>query len=100
MRKRSTERPILWIIVFIFLGGFLMYLLFPNCISLARYKEEQKSLDFKIKELKKENEALKAEIERLKTDPFYIEKIAREELQMTRPGEIIYRITPESNKDK
>jgi len=38
---------------------------------------------------------LKAEIEKLKTDPLYIEKIARKELGMTRQGEIIYRIIPE-----
>ncbi len=72
-----------------------MYLLLPNYLTLSRYKEDREALNIRIKELGKENESLKAEIEKLKTDPLYIEKIARKELGMTRQGEIIYRIIPE-----
>jgi len=77
-----------------------VYLLFPNYLSLLRYRENREALNFRIKELEKENETLKIEIEKLKKDPLYIEEIARKELKMTRPGEIIYRVVPGNNKEK
>ena len=99
MRKRGNDKKWVWITVFVLLGCFLMYLLIPNYSTLLRYKEDREALNIRIKELEKENEKQKKEIENLKTDPFYIEKIARKELGMTRQGEIIYRITPKSPKD-
>ena len=71
-----------------------MYLLIPNYSTLVRYQEDRDVLNIQINELEKENGNLKIEIRKLKTDPLYIEKIARKELGMTRQGEIIYRITP------
>jgi cell division protein FtsB len=96
MRKREKNKRWEWIIAFGLLGGFLMYLLIPNYSTLTRYREDREALDIRIKELEKENKNLKTEVEKLKTDPLYIEKIARKELGMTRQGEIIYRITPVS----
>jgi cell division protein FtsB len=40
-----------------------------------------------------ENKKLREDIEALKTDPFVIEKIAREELKLVRPGEIVIETT-------
>jgi len=42
--------------------------------------------------LKDENARLKTEIEALKSDPEAIERVAREELGMIKPGEVLYRI--------
>ena len=95
MRKHEKDKKLVWIIALVLLGGILMYLLIPTYSTLTRYREERKALNIRIKELGKENETLKAEIQKLKTDPLYIEKVARKELKMTRPGEIIYRIIPE-----
>ncbi|MBI4640772.1 MAG: septum formation initiator family protein [Candidatus Tectomicrobia bacterium] len=44
----------------------------------------------KVETLKAENEKLLFEIEGLKNDPYTIEKVAREELGMVKPGEIIF----------
>jgi len=71
-----------------------MYLFIPNYLTLVRYTEERETLNIRIEELEKENETLRTEITKLKTDPLYIEKIAREQLGMIRQGEIIYRIAP------
>ncbi len=100
MRKREKDRQLILVIVFVLVGGFLVYLLFPNYLALARYRENREALNLRIKELEKENENLKTEIKKLKADPLYIEKIAREELKMIRPGEIIYRVIPEDNKNE
>ncbi|MDD5454247.1 MAG: septum formation initiator family protein [Candidatus Ratteibacteria bacterium] len=100
MRKREKDRQLVWIITFFLLGGILLYLLIPNYSALSRYRKDREALNIRIQQLEKENESLKAEIEKLKTDPLYIEKIARKELGMTRQGEVIYRIIPENNKDK
>jgi cell division protein FtsB len=42
--------------------------------------------------LSKENAALAQEVKDLNTDPRLIEKIARDDLGLARPGEIIIRI--------
>jgi cell division protein FtsB len=43
-----------------------------------------------VAEFEAENAALLADIKALKTDPFRIESIAREQLNLARPGEIIF----------
>ena len=42
-------------------------------------------------QLKREVEALKRRVERLKNDPHAIERIARDDLGMVRPGELIFQ---------
>ena len=45
--------------------------------------------------LKKENQKLRYEIDALKSDPFAVEILAREKLNMVRPGETIYQLVPQ-----
>ncbi len=45
-------------------------------------------------DLREENRSIRTQIDRLKTDPRAIEKIAREKLNLVRPGETIYQIVP------
>ena len=54
----------------------------------ARYQ----SMQAEVARLKDENTRLKTEIEALKSDPEAIERVAREELGMIKPGEVLYRI--------
>lgn len=49
--------------------------------------------------LKNENLLLSREITALKTDPFQVERIAREKLKLVRPGEIVYQIVPQTASD-
>jgi len=53
-------------------------------------KERQAYLE-KIEELKKANQKLMEEIDRLRNDKDYIAETARKELGMVRDGEVIYR---------
>lgn len=60
----------------------------PKVQEVRRIK---KQLEMDIQHLEAENERIKKEINAMKTDPFWQEKIAREELNMARPDEIIYK---------
>ncbi len=48
--------------------------------------------------LHKENETLRERIYRLRHDDLYLEKIAREDLGLVRPGEIVYRFASTESK--
>jgi cell division protein FtsB len=50
--------------------------------------------------LQKENEALRERVQRIRDDDLYLEKIAREELGLVRPGEIVYRFAAPDSKRK
>ena len=65
-----------------------------GAIHLWRLRGEKAKLDEQNYRLSKENEALRQRITRLRYDDSYLEKIAREELNLVRPGEVIYRFPP------
>ncbi|MGH7848415.1 MAG: FtsB family cell division protein [Candidatus Binatia bacterium] len=46
--------------------------------------------------LQQENNALRRKIQRLRHDDLYLEKVAREELGLARPGEIVYHFASKS----
>ena len=62
-----------------------------GAIHLWRLRGEKITLDEKNFRLQKENAALRLRISRLRTDDLYLEQVAREELNLVRPGEVIYR---------
>jgi len=53
------------------------------------------AIETEINQLNTENKQLTAEIQALRTDPTTIEKFAREELKLVKPGEIVL-VTPEN----
>jgi cell division protein FtsB len=72
---------------------FLIYAVIGErgAIQLWRLQGEKLKLDEQNYRLQKDNEALRERISRLRSDDFFLEKIAREELNLVRPGEVIYR---------
>jgi cell division protein FtsB len=60
-------------------------------------REEYERLEGEVKQLRLETERLMEEIRALKTDPEVIERIAREELHMVRPDEMVLSF-PEAPK--
>jgi cell division protein FtsB len=66
---------------------------------LWRLKGEKARLDEQNFALQKENESLRQRVSRLRHDNFYLEKIAREELNLVRPGEVIYRFPSSELRD-
>jgi cell division protein FtsB len=66
-------------------------------IAMRRTQKEIEQIRGQIVKLNDENKSLSQQVTSLKTDPKAIERIAREEMGLARPGEIIYRL-PESAK--
>jgi cell division protein FtsB len=89
------QLPFRWI--FYVLGFFILSLCLLTVVGdrgalhLWRLRAEKIKLDEANYRLQKENEALRQRIAKLRTDDFYLEKMAREELNLVRPGEVIYR---------
>ena len=77
------------------LFGFLLLLgLFLSSEGSRSYwkrKRYLKHLERKLSDLKTSNEKLSQEVARLKSDPRAIERIARSDLGLLKPGEIEYR---------
>lgn len=63
-------------------------------LALRQQQRELQSLQQQIGQLQKENQQFEQQIKALKSDPKAIEKLAREQMRLARPGEIIY-ILPE-----
>lgn len=61
---------------------------------LSRMRGEQRDLERSAFELQQRNEHLRERIRRLRSDDFYLEKLARERLGLVKKGEILYRVAP------
>ena len=86
------------------LGCFILSLCILTAVGergvlhLWRLRGEKAKLDEDNYRLQKENEGLRQRISKLRNDNFYLEKMAREDLNLVRPGEIIYRFPPSEPK--
>lgn len=69
-----------------------------GALHLWRLRGEKSRLDEQNYRLQKQNEALRQRIGRIRTDDHYLEKLAREELSMVRPGEVVYRFQSTSRR--
>jgi cell division protein FtsB len=59
-------------------------------LQLAAQRERSRELARQLEDLRAENRALGTEIEALKTDPGAIERLAREQLGLAKPGEMVF----------
>jgi cell division protein FtsB len=83
-------------------GGILVLLLFvgltvygwQGVVRLREMHEQLQSLERENVVLRREAERLVQVIDRLRNDPAYLERIAREERGMVRPGETVLKFPP------
>ncbi len=68
-------------------------------LAMRRTKQEIERVQSDINRLAKENAELSDEVKSLKTDPHKIESIARDELGLAKPNEVIIKI-PQSQQPK
>ena len=76
----------------------VIWFLFIDVYSLKtrwHLGQQKKELIQKTEELKSESETLEQDIQKLEKNPDLIEKIAREEYGMKKPGEKVYKIKKE-----
>ena len=84
------------------LGLFVLVLLVHDVFGthgflvMRRKQQEIQKVSSELERLNKENAALEREKQDLKTDSQTIRRIAREELQLAHPGEIIIKLPPQA----
>ncbi len=61
-------------------------------LAMRRSQKEAAQIQGEIKRLDEENRSLQDRVKALKTDPTAIERIAREEMGLARPGELIFKL--------
>ena len=103
MRKRNylkterTSHTSRWKKIMIAAGIVLaLYLLVTRVmgemgvVKYYRMKSQYYSLTTEIANLKQDNVRLRKDVDSLKNDPAYLERVARDKLGLARPGEIVY----------
>ena len=96
MRKKNSNfenKKWLFVSVILILLFILWHVISPN--GALKYYNIRKQLDENLAKneiLKKENNTLRKEIDKLENDPLYIEKIARGKYGMIKKNEILYKI--------
>ncbi|TKB06314.1 septum formation initiator family protein [Desulforhopalus sp. IMCC35007] len=81
----------------------LLWLFFAPGLGIVSYmskKSEFKRLQQQSSELQKANVELQEEIDKLLTDPVYLEKIAREKFQLLKPNEKVYDFSRKTTSAK
>jgi cell division protein FtsB len=66
-------------------------------IAMRRSQQEAAQVHKEILQLDAENRQLQERVKALKSDPAAIERIAREEMGLARPGEYIFKLPPKSS---
>jgi len=98
----KKSRPWLSLTLVAFLLGFALVTTFGErgLLHLWRLSGENKRLGEKNFRLHRKNEILRDKINRLHHDNRYLEKIAREDLGLVWPGEIVYQFVSSGSKEK
>ena len=99
--SRVTRKPSFWsrnarVILGLALGAFAIHDIFGahGFLAMRRTQKEMEQIRGNIARLDQENTALADQVNALKTDPKTIERIAREEFGLARPGEKIFKLPP------
>jgi len=86
--------------------GFVLFALLVHDIfgdhgflAMRRAQKEVEQLQQEIQKLNEENSRLAEQVKALKTDPRIIERIAREEMGLAKPGELIFKLPPKPPED-
>jgi cell division protein FtsB len=67
-------------------------------VAMRRSEQQAAEMQQEIKQLNDENQTLQNRVRSLKTDPSAIERIAREEMGLARPGEYIFKVEPKAGE--
>ena len=79
-----------WKILFVLV--IIILLFFPPYSKIQKLRQKDIALSQKLGLLEIENKRLSEEIEMLKSDPVYIEEVARQTLKVARKNEVVLQI--------
>ena len=65
-------------------------------LAMRHAQKEAAKIQQEIQRINDENRQLQGDVKQLKSDPQTIERIAREEMGLARPGEYIFKIPPKA----
>ena len=88
-RKTSGRRLDWFVVLMVGIVGYFSYMMVSQHVYLNSVNHDYVAAQQRLQSAQQENDALQQEKAQL-NDPAYIEKIAREELGMTRQGEMPY----------
>lgn len=94
VRSELKKRRLVFVTFFVLCFIYLTVSIVFGNMGLIRYVELNRTkhkMERQMEEIVKENAKLKTQIKLLKTDPFYREKLAREEYGLAKPDEYIFR---------
>lgn len=100
-RNKSSPRRILIpaIAIILVLAALPVVFLYPGYRHRKMLSKRVELLKADIKALGQKNRKLREEIEALKKDSFYLEKLARE-MGLVKEGEIVYKVTIEEEENE
>ena len=89
--SRKAKRDLTLSLALLGVIGFCAYMIVGSggYMKLRQYQEQVRRLEVRNHDLHETQTALLEQISRLKNDPREIERIAREQYQLARPGDII-----------
>ena len=79
------------------LAAALCVVFLPGYSKLQKLREENEQHKKRIQLLEEHNEKLKGELAKMREDPDYVEKKARDKLGIVKKGEIIYKKREKDN---
>ena len=89
--QKKQKKPILSVyrLLLVVVIGYFVYVIASQQYDIFKIHQEEKAVNIKLEQVKKEHETLLKE-KQLLNDPAYIEKVAREELGLVKDGEVPY----------
>ena len=97
LRKRAATLGSLIALIALVVGSFFGD---RGILRMVAQRERAESLKREIEQLRTENARLAVEIVALRSDPRSIERLAREELGLARPGETVFLIREEESSGR
>jgi cell division protein FtsB len=95
----KLERPVT-VAVFVVLSVLFVFLLAPRMFQVQKLNERSAELEKELRDLKKQNDTLEQELRMLRDDPVYLEKVARQQFNKAKEGEIVYKVVREGQNTK
>ena len=92
--RTDSFRPVLGAAVVLFMALLALAGL-KSWRDLEAARERERTLETRITETRARSDRLRARIERLRTDPGTLERLAREDLGMVRPGDVVIELPAE-----
>ncbi len=77
--------------------ALFIVLLSPKVMHVFELNKRSDVLEQDLKKLRYQNRVLERELRMLRDDPVYLEKVAREELNKAKQGEIVYKLVRENS---